>query len=185
MLEGLFNEAEEKMDKAVAAVDHELTTLRTGRASASMVEGVQVQAYGSAMPINQVATISTPDASTIAVQPWDAGLLATIEKALLAANLGMTPSNDGKIIRLRVPSLTEETRKEMVKKAHAVAEQGRIAVRNIRRHANDHIKANEKEHEITEDDKKKFLDQIQKKTDAHVKRIDELMAKKEKEIMTV
>lgn len=185
MLDVLFKELEQKMDNAVESVDHELHALRTGRASTAMVEGVTVPAYGSDTPLNQVATINTPDAATIAVQPWDPTLMATIEKALLAANLGMTPNNDGKIIRLNVPAMTEETRKDMARQAHKVAEDGRVAVRNIRRHANDEIKKNEKEHEIGEDDKKRFLDRVQKRTDDHVKRIDKHMAKKEQEIMEV
>ena len=185
MLDALFKELEQKMDKAVESLDHELLALRTGRASTAMVEGVSVPAYGGDSPLNQVATINTPDASTIAVQPWDPTLMAAIEKALLAANLGMTPNNDGKIIRLNVPALTEETRKEMVRKAHHLAENGRIAVRGVRRHANDEIKKNEKSHEIGEDEMKRFLDRVQKRTDEHVKRIDEHMDKKEKEIMEV
>lgn len=184
-LKVIFKDSEEKMDKAVEAVDRDLKGIRTGRASASMVEGVKVMAYGAETPINQVASITTPDASTIMVQPWDVNVLAAVEKGLLAANLGMTPSNDGKIIRLNVPSLTEEKRKEMVKKAHAIAEHGRVSVRTVRRHINDEIKKIEKEHAITEDERKRYLDQIQKKTDAHIAKIDEHMTKKEHEIMKV
>jgi len=185
MLEDLFKDAEAKMDKAVNSVDHELQTLRTGRASVDSVDGVTVSAYGSDTPLNQVATVSTPDAATILVQPWDQGLLASVEKGLLAANLGMTPNNDGKIIRLNVPPMTEESRKLMVKKGHDLAEHGRIAVRNVRRHSNDEIKKNEKNHDISEDERKRFLDRMQKITDAHTKKIDELLQKKEKEIMHV
>lgn len=185
MLEELFSDAENKMDKAVEKTEHDLRSLRTGRASIDLVDGVTVSAYGTDTPLNQVATVSTPDAATILVQPWDVGLLASVEKSLLAANLGMTPNNDGKIVRLNVPPMTEESRKQMVKKAHDVAEQGRVAVRNVRRHANDEIKKTEKSHDISEDDRKRFLDRIQKNTDSHTKRIDELLQKKEQEIMHV
>lgn len=185
MLEKLFTDNQAKMDKAVEAVEHELTTLRTGRASTNILDGLTVLAYGAQTPLIQVATISTPDAATIAIQPWDGSLVASVEKAILAANLGMTPSNDGKVIRLRVPALTEDTRKEIVKKAHHIAETGRVAIRNLRRHMNDEIKLTEKHKEISEDDRKRYMDQTQKKTDQHIKKIDELLAKKEKEIMHV
>lgn len=185
MLEELFTDAEHKMDKAVEMAERDLRTLRTGRASIDLVDGITVSAYGTDTPLNQVATVSTPDAATILVQPWDVGLLASVEKSLLAANLGMTPNNDGKIVRLNVPPMTEESRKQMVKKAHDVAEQGRVAVRNVRRHANDEIKKTEKNHDISEDDRKRFLDRIQKNTDSHTHRIDELLRKKEQEIMHV
>ncbi len=184
-LDHLLKDAEGKMDKAIQSLDHEMAALRTGRASAHALDGILVKAYGTDTAINQVATINTPDAATITVQPWDTGILASVEKAILGANLGMTPSNDGKIIRLRVPSLTEETRKQMVKKAHEVAEHGRVAVRNVRRHVNDEVKKTEKEHDITEDERKRLLDQIQKRTDQHIKKIDELLTKKEAEIMHV
>lgn len=185
MLDELFGDAETNMNKAVQAVDHDLKSLRTGRASTAMVEAIVVAAYGTDNPLRQLATINTPDASTILIQPFDPNLLASIEKALLAANLGMTPNNDGKIIRLHVPALTEETRKEMVKKAHKLAEHGRVAVRNVRRHANDEIKKTEKQHEISEDDRKRFLDRVQKMTDEYVQKIDTVMTAKEKEIMQV
>ena len=185
VLDEIFHQNEQKMDGAVESIDHDLKSLRTGRATTATVDAVMVEAYGTPTPINQLATISTPDASTIMIQPWDAGNLAKIEKALSAANLGMTPNNDGKQIRMNVPVLTEETRKDMVKKAHAIAEQGRVAVRNIRRHLNDEIKKTEKHHDISEDDRDKFLRKAQDKTNEHTKKIDELMAAKEKEIMQI
>lgn len=185
MLEELFAETERKMDKAVETLDRELKSLRTGRSSVSMVDHVMVDAYGTRTPLNQIASINTPDASTIMIQPWDINILAAVEKTLLAANLGLTPNNDGKVIRLNVPALTEETRRDMVKKAHEIGEGGHIAVRNIRRHTNDEIKKTERNHEITEDERKRFLDDIQKKTDGHIARIDELVRKKETEIMKV
>ena len=185
MLEDLIKETREKMDKAAQVVDHELGTLRTGRASLHMLDGILVNMYGTESPINQLATVSTPDASTISIQPWDKNALGPIEKAILQANIGITPNNDGKLIRLNVPPLTEETRKELVRKAHHIAEEGRVAVRNIRRHTNDEIKKHEKSHEIAEDDCRRLLDEVQKKTDEHTKIIDEHMSAKEKEIMTV
>ena len=185
MIEKHIDEAGKKMDKALEATDHEFKSLRTGRATSSMLDGVIIQAYGTDSPINQVASVSTPDAATILVQPWDAGVIASIEKGILAANLGLTPSNDGKVVRLRVPELTEETRKEMVKKAHELAEHGRVAIRSVRRHINDEVKKLGKDHEIAEDDLHRLLDKIQKKTDAHVESINKMLAKKEEEIMQV
>lgn len=185
MLEALFRETEDKMDKAVEATEREFQSLRTGRASTDVVAGVTAQAYGADTPLNQLATISTPDAATILIQPWDMSQLAAVERAIHAANLGLTPNNDGKVIRLNIPPMTEEKRKEIVKKAHDMAEQGRIAIRNIRRHANDEIKKTEKNHEISEDDRKRYLDKVQAKTDAHTRKIDELLARKEQEVMHV
>lgn len=185
MLEELFRDTEDKMDKAVEATDRDFQSLRTGRASTDLLNGVTAHAYGADTPLNQLATISTPDAATILIQPWDVSQLPAVEKAIHAANLGMTPNNDGKVIRLNIPQMTEEKRKEIVKKAHDIAEHGRIAIRNIRRHSNDEIKKTEKNHEISEDERKRYLDKVQAKTDAHIKRIDELLAKKEQEVMHV
>ena len=185
MLEAISKEAEEKMKKALLVVDHELGALRTGRASVQLVDRVRVPVYGQESPLTQIATVSTPDASTIMIQPWDKGVLAAVEKAILQANIGLTPNNDGKVIRLSVPALTQETRKDMVKKAHGIAEEGRVAVRNIRRHAIDEIKKQEKDHKVSEDDSKKSQDALQKKTDEFIKKVDGVLAAKEKEIMTV
>lgn len=185
MLDKLLKETEDKMDKAVQVTEHELQSLRTGRASVHLLDGITVPMYGTENPINQIATVSTPDASTIMIQPWDQSALPAIEKAILQANIGLTPSNDGRVIRLNIPPMTEESRKTMVKRAHEIAEEGRIAVRNVRRHANDDVKKSEKSNDITEDESKRLHDQIQKKTDQHVERIDNLLKKKEEEIMTV
>ena len=185
MLEEVLLEADDKMNKAVKVVDHELNALRTGRASVHILDGITVKAYGTETPLNQLSNINTPDGSTIAIQPWDTSTVGAMEKAILSANLGLTPSNDGKIIRLNIQPLTEETRKDIVKSAHAIAEEGRIAVRNIRRHANDEIKKAEKNHEVPEDEGKRLHDQIQKETDAHIKKVEHLLAEKEKEIMSV
>jgi ribosome recycling factor len=185
MLDQLLKESTEKMNKALQVFEHELGALRTGRANPHLLDGIAVSCYGSQSPIQQLGTVSTPDGSTIAIQPWDTSVLGAIEKAILQANIGLTPNNDGKVIRLHIPALTEQTRKDMVKRANHLAEEGRVAVRNIRRHVNDEIKKNEKDHAITEDDKKRMLDEVQKRTDDHIKKIEALLQAKEKEIMTV
>lgn len=185
MLEATMKDAEEKMKKAIEAVKRELDTLRTGRASVHMLDGVRVAIYGTESPINQIATLSTPDSHTIAIQPWDKGAVGAVEKAILQANIGLTPSNDGAIVRLNLPPMSEQTRKDMVKRAHAAAEEGRVAIRNVRRHVNDEIKKGEKNNTVTEDDSKKMMAKVQKLTDEHTKKIDDVTAAKEKEILTV
>lgn len=184
-LNDIFKTAQDKMHKAVEALEHEFSSLRTGRASVALVDTVQVDAYGSKMPIKQVATISTPDARTILITPYDKNQIAVIEKAIMAANLGMTPNNDGKLIRLTIPALTEERRKDLVKLAKKMAEDGRVAIRNVRRHANEEIKTTEKHHEISEDDRTKSVTKVQELTDKFIKEIDEVLGHKEKEIMEV
>jgi ribosome recycling factor len=184
-LNDLYKQAQEKMQKAVEAVDHEFSSLRTGRASVALVDTIHVDVYGSKMPLKQLATISTPDARSLVIQPFDKNTAGPIEKALMAANLGMTPTNDGKMIRMSVPPLTEERRKELVKLAKKMAEEGRVSIRNIRRHANDEIKKTEKHHEITEDDRTRATKQVQDITDKFVKEIDDLVAKKEKDVMEI
>lgn len=184
-LQDIFKQTQEKMHKAVESVEHEFSTLRTGRASVALVDSVQVEAYGSRMPLKQVATISTPDSKTLMIQPFDKGQMHVIEKALIAANLGMNPNNDGKVIRMSIPPMTEERRKELVKVARKMAEDGRVAVRNIRRHANEDVKKSEKDHETTEDEREKATKKVQELTDKYVKDVDEALARKEKEIMEV
>lgn len=184
-LKDVFKNAKEKMDKAMDHMVHNFSTLRTGRASAAVVEGVQVEAYGQSQPIPSLASISTPDAHTIAIKPWDASLMGAIEKALQAANLGMNPSNDGQSIRLNVPPMTEERRKDIVKEAHRLAEEGRVAIRGVRRHAMDEVKKLEKEKAISEDESKKATKEVQEITDKHIKMLDERLAKKEQEILKV
>ena len=184
-MQATIKETTSKMDKAVSVVEEELASLRTGRASTQLLDGITVSAYGSESPINQLGTVTTPDGMTIMIQPWDKGVVGAIEKAILQANIGLTPNNDGKVIRLNIPPLTEESRKDVVKRAHGIAEEGRVSVGNIRRHMNDDIKRREKDHDLSEDDAKKLLDQIQKLTDAHIKEIDEHLKAKETEIMTV
>lgn len=184
-IDAIFKESQDKMHKAVESVDHEFSTLRTGRASVALVDGVHVTAYGSTLPLKQVAQINTPDARSIVITPFDKSQMGAIEKAILAANIGLTPNNDGKVIRLSIPPLTEERRKDLVKVAKKMAEDGRIAVRNIRRHANDEIKKTEKTHEITEDDRTRAIQKVQEMTDKFIKEIDELLARKEKDVMEV
>ncbi len=184
-LNQIFKETQEKMKKAVEAVEHEFSSLRTGRASVALVDHIQVEAYGATMPLKQVAAIATPDARTILITPFDRNLIGVIEKAIMASNIGLTPNNDGKNIRLTIPQLTEERRKELVKVAKKMAEDGRVAVRNIRRHANEEIKKTEKMHEITEDDRKRAIDKIQELTDKFIEEIDKLLERKEKEIMEI
>lgn len=181
----LIHQATEKMKKAVEVVETELSQLRTGKASVALLDPVRVNAYGSDVPIKQVASITTPDTKTISIQPWDKNLIPAIEKAIMAANLGLTPINDGKIIRINIPPLTEERRKELVKVAHKIAEEGRVAVRNVRRHINDEIKKLEKEHKISEDDRFKYTGKIQELTDKSIENIDAILKKKEAEIMEV
>ncbi|MDH4098974.1 MAG: ribosome recycling factor [Nitrospirota bacterium] len=174
-----------QMDGAIDALRREFATLRTGRASTALLDGIQVDYYDVLTPLPQVATLTTPDSRTLAIQPWESRIIPDIEKAILKSGLGLTPSNDGKLIRIVIPSLTEERRKELVKLAKKMAEESKVAVRNIRRDRNEDIKKLEKEKTITEDDCRRVLDEIQKLTDDHVRRIDEVFSHKEKEIMEV
>ncbi len=175
----------EKMQKSLASYTEDLAKIRTGRASISLLDDVRVEAYGTSMPLNQVASLTLPESRMIAIQPWDAQLLGAIEKAIHKADLGLTPVSDGKIIRITVPQLTEERRKELVKQVRKVAEEYRVAIRNIRREANEAFKKMKKEKEISEDDQFKLQDEIQKVTDEYIKKIDTAMAEKEKEVMEV
>jgi ribosome recycling factor len=187
MLSEQKKKTEDKMTKALEALRKEFTTLRTGRASLGMLEGIMVDYYGTPTHINQVANMAVPDSKTITIQPWEAKMLGEIEKAILKSDVGLTPGNDGKIIRLSIPPLTEERRQQIVKHAKKLAEDARVAVRNIRRDVNDEIrkKGKDKAAHISEDDTKKLQDEIQKSTDTFIKKIDELLSHKEKEIMTV
>jgi ribosome recycling factor len=182
-LKGMFVEVSTHMDAAVERVRKDMAGVRTGRATVSLLDGVQVDAYGSRMPINQVATLSVPEPAMIIAQPFDPSLMGVIEKAIRASDLGLNPSNDGKVIRIPIPPLTEERRKELSRHVHKQAEEGRNAVRQIRRDANDRLKRLLKDHEISEDDERKGLDQVQKLTDEHVKAIDELQKKKDQDLL--
>jgi len=173
------------MERAVTVFRDELNTLRTGRASLGILDPVKVEYYGTPTPLNQVANLSVPDPSLIVIQPWDPGLIQSIEQAIQRANLGLNPMNDGKIVKLPVPPPTEERRKELVKIAHDFAERARTAVRNVRRDSNEELKRLEKDKEISEDEMRRGLDEVQKLTDEHTEQIGEVLAAKEKEILTV
>jgi ribosome recycling factor len=180
-----MNDLKRRMQGAVGALKGELAGLRTGRASPALVEHLQIEAYGSHMPLNQLATISVPEPRVLNVQVWDRSMIHPIEKAISAANLGLTPSSEGQVIKLRVPELNEERRREIVKVAHKYTEAARVAVRHVRRDGLDLIKKLEKDHKISEDEHTRHAGEIQKATDATIAEVDKLLAGKEKEIMTV
>lgn len=175
----------QSMDKTVQSLKGDLAKVRTGRATPSIVDSVHVDYYGSNVPLTQVANITTPDAKTIQISPWEMGMIATVEKAILAANLGLTPQSDGKVIRITLPPLTEERRKEMVKIIKKMGEESKIGIRNHRRESNDEIKKQEKSKAVSEDDAKKGLELIQKRTDEKIADIDKWVAAKEKDILTI
>ena len=185
MDKALKKKLQEKMDKAIEVFRHDLASIRTGRASLSLIEGITVDYYGTQTPLNQVATLSVPDPKTITIQPWEQRIIPDIEKAILQSDLGITPTNDGKIIRLNIPPLTEERRKQLVKVVRKRAEEARVAIRNIRREFNEELKKMEKNKEISEDQLKKDLDEVQKITDEHIKKVDKILESKENEIMEV
>jgi ribosome recycling factor len=184
-INSLIADAKQRMHATVEAVRRELTQMRTGRASLSMLDGVKVDYYGTPTPLNQVGNLAIPDHTLITIQPWDPKLLPVIEKAVRSSDLDLNPQNDGKIIRIPVPPLTEERRKKLVKHAHEHAENGRVAVRNVRRDINDHLKKMLKGHEVSEDDEKHAMAEVQKLTDQHVEQINEILKKKEADIMQV
>jgi ribosome recycling factor len=185
MFKELLGTTEEKMLKVEEALRKEFSSLRAGRANPVILERVVADYYGTPTPINHLANISVPDSRMLVIQPWDKSSLAVIEKAILKSNLGLTPTNDGSVIRLNIPQLTEERRKELVKMIKKKAEEAKVAVRNIRRDANENLKALEKKGDISEDDSKRFQDEIQKLTDKHIKDVDNILAAKEKDIMEV
>jgi ribosome recycling factor len=173
------------MDKSLSALKTDLGKVRTGRASTSLLDPVQVDYYGSATPLSQVANVTTPDARTIQIAPWENSMLGAIEKSILAANVGLTPQSDGKVIRINVPAMTEERRKEMVKLIKKMGEDAKVAIRNLRRDGNEEVKKAEKAKTLSEDEAKKVTDLVQKKTDDKVGEVDKLVAAKEKDIMTI
>ncbi|MGH7460259.1 MAG: ribosome recycling factor [Longimicrobiales bacterium] len=180
-----INEARAHMEKAVEAMRREFTGVRTGKASPALLDVVRVDAYGSKMPMNQVATVSTPEARLLLVQPWDKSLLNAIEKAIQTAELGLNPANDGNVIRVPIPVLTEERRKEMVRLLHKLAEEGRVAIRHARQEANKELKRKQQAHEIPEDDAHRQMEEVQKMTDNFIHKVDELLKSKEVEVMEV
>jgi len=184
-LEDIKKETEERMQKTLDSLKKDLARIRTGRATPALLDGINVDYYGNPAPINQVANISVPDARMLTIQPWEKNMLAAIEKAVQASGLGLNPQNDGNQIRLPIPPLSEERRKELFKKCRETAEEAKVAVRNVRRDSNDKLKKAQKDKLVTEDQEKKGLDDIQKITDKYVKNVDEQLALKEKEIMEV
>lgn len=185
MIKELLNDAEDRMGKVEKILVSEFATMRAGRATPSLVEKVMVDYYGVPTPVNQTANITCPEPRLLVIQPWDKSMIGPIEKAILKSDLGITPSNDGTVVRLNIPQLTEERRKELVKQCSKKAEESKVAVRNIRRDVNDKVKALEKNKECSEDESKKALDDAQKLTDSYIKRIDEVLSQKEKEVMEV
>ena len=184
-IEDFVNEASRKMDRSVEAAAHEFNTVRTGRASAALLDRVQIDYYGTMTPLQQLATINVPEPRMLTVQPYDPGSIKTIERAIQESDLGLTPSNDGKLIRLPIPQLTEERRKELVKVVKGLAEEGRVAVRNVRRDAMHHLKELVRNGDVGDDEERRAEERVQKLTDDHVAKIDELLKRKEAEIMEV
>ncbi len=184
-IKDILGDCETRMNKAVENVRQELSKIRTGRATTALLDSVKVEAYGSEVPINQVANMSVSDAHTLTLQVWDKGMMGAVEKAIRSANLGLNPMNDGQVIRVPMPPLTEERRKEIVKLVKKFGEEGKVSIRNVRRDAIEHLKKAEKAEHFREDDRKRGEDEVQKKTDAHTKNIDSLIATKEKEVMAV
>jgi ribosome recycling factor len=182
-LKGMFGEVKTRMDAALERVRRDMANVRTGRASVGLLDSVQVEAYGTRMPINQVATLSIPEPAMIVAQPFDPSTMGAIEKAIRSSDLGLNPANDGKVVRIPIPSLTEDRRKELSRHVHKQAEEGRNVVRQVRRDANERLKKLLKEHKISEDDERKGLEQVQKVTDDHVKLIDDLQKKKDQELL--
>ena len=185
MIEDLLDDAKRRMDKSVEATANEFNTIRTGRASAALLDRVRVDYYGTETPLNQLATINVPEARLLTIQPYDPGSIKGIERAIQESELGLTPANDGKIIRLPIPQLTEERRKELVKVVRHVAEEGRVAVRNVRRDVMHHLKELVRDGDVGDDEERRAEDRAQKLTDEHVHKIDELLKRKEEEIMEV
>lgn len=184
-MEENFKETERKMDKSVEAFKRELSTLRAGRAVPSLLDRVQVDYYNTPTPLNQLATISTPEPRLLLIQPWDKNVIGAMEKAILKSDLGLTPNNDGTVIRLNIPQLTEERRKELVRYVRKKAEEGRVAIRNIRREGNELLKNEEKKGDISEDDRRLYQEEIQDMTNKRIEEVDNYLAEKEKEIMEV
>jgi ribosome recycling factor len=180
-----IQQASQKMDRAVEALRREFTSVRTGKASPALLDTVRVEAYGSHVPLNQVATVSAPEPRLLVVQPWDRAMIGPIEKALQTSELALNPSNDGKLVRVPIPALTEERRREYVRLLHKMAEEGRVAVRQARKDANDDIKRRQKDSEISEDQARREQDEVQKLTDRYIQQVDDLLKHKEAEVMEV
>jgi len=185
MIKDVINDVQHRMHGAIEALHRELKTLRTGRANVAMLDGITVEYYGTPTPIAQVASLKVPEPSLIIAEPWDKSVVGAVEKAIRNADLGLNPSTDGKLVRIPIPQLTEERRKELVKRAHHIAEEARTAIRQVRRDGNDRLKKMLKGHEISEDDEKRGLDEIQKMTDKHIDEVGTVLKHKEADIMAV
>ena len=185
MMKDIVEDAKRRMDKSMEVLQKELAAIRTGRASLSILDHVRVDYYGTPTPLNQVANLAVPEGNLITIQPWEPPMLEKIEKAILSSDLGVNPGNDGKILRLPIPPLTEERRKSLVKQVGKIAEESRTAIRQVRRDVNDRLKKLLKDKDISEDDEKRALKEIQDLTDAHIKKVDDLVRKKDQELMTV
>ena len=181
----MLSEMNKRMERSVEALVRELASLRTGRASLAILDSIRVDYYGNLTPLDQVATLSVPEPRLIVIQPWDVSQIQTIEKALLASDIGLNPSNDGKLIRIAIPQLTEERRKEIVKLAKRYAEDSKVSIRNVRRDSNEEAKKKEKDKELSQDELKKTLGDIQEATDSIIKRVDSILSRKEADIMEV
>ncbi|WP_339137295.1 MAG: ribosome recycling factor [Candidatus Electrothrix sp. GW3-4] len=185
MANAVVDLARESMEERIEALKRELTRIRTGRASRTLLDGIKVNAYGSTLPVDQVGTITVPESRMIVIQPWDPQMLAVLEKAIMTSDIGLTPANDGKVIRLNIPQLTEERRKELVKQVKKISEEYKVGVRNDRRDANETFKTQKNDKEISEDEMFRYQEEVQKVTDEFITRIDEIAAGKEKEVMEV
>ncbi len=185
MVQNVKNDSKNNMEKALQALANELKKVRTGRAQISMLDNLRVNYYGTPTPLNQVSAVSTPDAKTFMIAPWEAQMLKEIEQSIVKSDLGMSPINDGKVIRLKLPDLTEQRRKELVKTCHKLVEESKVAIRMARRDANEHLKKAQKDKGISEDENKRAQDEIQKLTDQYIEKADKLSQEKEKEIMTI
>jgi len=185
MIEELLKTATQKMELAIEGIHHELAAIRTGKASPGLIENLQIEAYGTKMPLNQLATIAAPEHRLLVVQPWDKSMVGPVMKAIQGSDLGLTPSNDGNVIRVPIPQLNEERRRELVRLAHKIAESGRVSIRHSRKEANDQLKKAERDHQISEDEAYRGMDEVQKLTDKYIEKMDELLKTKEEEIMEI
>jgi ribosome recycling factor len=183
MIDSIYQDTRESMEKSIATLKKDLKRVRTGRASLSLLDGIKVDYYGTLTPLNQLATLAVPESRLITIQPWDATVIKEMEKAILKSDLGLTPSSDGKIVRIAIPPLTEQRRKELVKVVHRICEEYKVSIRNIRRDANEMVKELKKDGEVSEDDAFKSQEKIQKITDEHIKLVDDCYKEKEKEIL--
>ena len=185
MIEGVLKTATQKMEQAIEGIRHEMASIRTGKASPALIENLQVEAYGSKMPLIQLATITAPEPRLLVIQPWDKSIIKSILKAVQSSDLGLTPLHDSNVIRVPIPPLNEERRKDLVRLAHKITENGRVSIRHTRKEANDQVKKAEKEHQISEDEAHSGMDEVQKLTDKYIEKMDELLKAKEDEIMEI